>query len=215
MLSSERTRCLPCAAHPALLPFGGVFMEFGSQDEQDREMAALMRAAQGGDSSAYGRLLHEVMPMLRRYVRRSRGFLDAADIEDLVQDVLMSLHAVRATYDPARPFLPWLFAIARNRMADGARRSMRRAAHEVQVEELPVTFADDEANKETNRLGEDDALRSAIAALPPGQRTAVELLKLKEMSLKEAAHASGMSVGALKVAMHRAMTSLEKAMARG
>jgi RNA polymerase sigma-70 factor (ECF subfamily) len=49
-----------------------------------------------------------------------------------------------------------------------------------------------------------------MAALPPGQRQALELMKLQEMSLKEAAAATGMTVGALKVSVHRAMATLRK-----
>ncbi len=51
-------------------------------------------------------------------------------------------------------------------------------------------------------------LRAAVAELPPGQREAVELLKLKEMSLKEASAATGQSETALKVAVHRAVKRL-------
>ena len=47
-----------------------------------------------------------------------------------------------------------------------------------------------------------------MQALPPGQRQAVELLKLQEMSLKEASSVSGLSVAALKVATHRAVKTL-------
>src|SRR3546814_9561090 len=52
-----------------------------------------------------------------------------------------SLHVARATYDPQRPFLPWLMAIARNRMADGARCHARRSRREIAVERLPETFS--------------------------------------------------------------------------
>ena len=184
------------------------------QQTNDRALALLMTAAQAGDSAAYAQLLTAIMPAVRQYVRRVRGFLGAADVEDLVQEVMLSLHAVRATYDPKRPFMPWLLAIARNRMADGARRYVRRAAHEVQVEELPVTFADDETNKEIERQDDVDALKQAIQALPRRQRTAVAMLKLRAMSLKEAAAASGLSIGALKTSMHRAMATLGKALAK-
>jgi RNA polymerase sigma-70 factor (ECF subfamily) len=154
-----------------------------------------------------------VLPAVRQHVRRARGFLGAADVEDLVQDVMLSVHAVRATYDPRRPFMPWLFAITRNRLADGARRHVRRNTHEVQVDELPLAVADEAASKGMERHGDVDALQHAIKALPTRQRTAVEMLKLREMSLKEAAAASGLSIGALKVSMHRAMASLSKALA--
>jgi RNA polymerase sigma-70 factor (ECF subfamily) len=58
--------------------------------------------------------------------------------------------------------------------------------------------------------GDPDALRTAVNALPAGQREAIEMLKLREMSLREASAASGMSIGALKVATHRAMAALRK-----
>jgi RNA polymerase sigma-70 factor (ECF subfamily) len=170
-----------------------------------------MQRAQGGDGRAYGELLRLVTPRLRQAVQ-SRRRLQTCDVEDLVQDILLSLHAARATYDPARPFMPWLMAIARNRIADGARRYVRRAANEVVVGEVPETFAGAGANMLIESYGDREELARAMADLPPGQRRAVELMKLKELSLKEAAVASGMSVGALKVAVHRGMGALRKAL---
>jgi len=113
------------------------------RQSDDQALTTLMQAAQAGDAQAYVRLLKEITPRLRQIVRRQRFFVSAEDIEDLVQDILLSLHAVRASYDPQRPFMPWLMAITRNRLVDGARRYSRRAAHEVQVENIPVTEAGD------------------------------------------------------------------------
>lgn len=187
-----------------------------TQQPNDRAPETLMQAAQAGDARAYGQLLREITPRLRQIVRRQRQFLPPEDIEDLVQDVLISLHAVRATYDPRRPFWPWLIAIARNRLADSARRYARQMAHEVkvdlQIDELPVTFSDDGSNMDTEAYRDPEALRQAIQELSPGQREAIEMLKLREMSLKEAAAASGTSVGALKVSVHRAVAALRKAL---
>jgi RNA polymerase sigma-70 factor (ECF subfamily) len=185
------------------------------QPNQGDRLGALMRAAQDGDSAAYLALLTEIAPLIRRLVQRNRRFLQRSDVEDLVQDILLSLHAVRATYDPARPFLPWLFAIARNRMTDGARRHLRRAGNEVSVAEYPETFSDDEANRQESSYADPVALRRAIGGLPPKQRQAVEMLKLREMSLKDAASATGMSVAALKVSVHRGMIALRKALNAG
>ena len=168
----------------------------------------LMQAAQKGDGAAYAQLLRTITPRIRQVVRRQRGFAGAAEVEDLVQDVLLSVHAVRQTYDPSRPFEPWLSAILRNRLVDGARRYGRIARREVKVEDLDVTFSDLEAKEESADLGDAAALREAVQALPEQQRQAIELLKLKELSLKEAAQVSGTSIGALKVATHRAMATL-------
>lgn len=177
---------------------------------RENDLAKFMRAAQAGDSHSYARLLEEITPRLRRIVRSRRPFLQVEDIEDVVQEILLSVHAVRATYDPERPFIPWLLAIAKNRLADAGRRFARSTAHEVYIENLAVTFSDDPANNSMDSFGDLEDLRTAIEALPPMQRDAIHMLKLREMSLKEAAGASHTTVGALKVATHRAMTALRK-----
>src|SRR5262245_48319437 len=181
------------------------------RQSDDQALTTLMQAAQAGDAQAYVRLLKAITPRLRQIVRRQRFFVSAEDIEDLVQDILLSLHAVRASYDPQRPFMPWLMAITRNRLVDAARRYGRRAAHEVQVQ-LPVTFSDEGANIDSGGYRDPEALRQAIEDLSPAQRAAIEMLKLREMSLKEAAAARGTSIGALKVSVHRAMAALRKAL---
>jgi RNA polymerase sigma-70 factor (ECF subfamily) len=174
------------------------------------DLGQLMRAAQQGDPAAYLRLLRTVAPRIRQIVIRRRAFAGSADVEDLVQDVLLSLHAVRATYDPARPFVPWLLAIVRNRLVDGARRYARTSGREVQIDEDDVTFSEPATNLDIEELGDAQALHDAVRALPDGQREAIQLLKLEELSLKEAAEVSGTSVGALKVATHRAMATLRR-----
>jgi RNA polymerase sigma-70 factor (ECF subfamily) len=173
-----------------------------------------MQAVQSGDARAYARLLREIAPRLRQFIRSQRRTLNAADVEDLVQDVLLSLHAVRATYDPQRPFMPWLLSIAHNRLVDAARRYGRSSAHEHQVENLSVTFGDDATNTESELYRDRDLLTQAIRQLPRRQREAIELLKLRELSLREAAVATGTSVGALKVSVHRAVANLRKTLTK-
>jgi RNA polymerase sigma-70 factor (ECF subfamily) len=176
--------------------------------------ARLMRLAQDGDRPSYEELLREIAPLIRQMIRRRESFpLPPQDVEDLVQDVLLSLHTARATYDPSRPFMPWIAAIVRNRVADGARRAVRLRGNEVAVDRLPETFSADETNRQ-EAFGDAATLRSAITSLPGGQRQAMELLKLREMSLKEASIVSGMTVGALKVAAHRGIRSLRAKLKR-
>jgi len=182
------------------------------RENEQNELGSLMRRAQEGDGNAYLRLLADVTPILRRAIQRERKFLQPADIEDIVQETLVSLHSVRATYDPARPFLPWLLAIARNRSIDAARRYVRVSSNEVSVAEYPETFSEEQTNTIEGVYGDPEALRAAVSRLPAGQRRAVEMLKLREMSLKEASAASGMGVNALKVAVHRGMKALRHAL---
>lgn len=174
----------------------------------DARLTALMHAAQGGDSAAYLELLQTVTPYIRRIVAHRRGFAGREDVEDLVQDILLSLHAAGATYDRRRPFTPWLLAIVRHRLADGARRYASGKAHEVEADDERVTFPHTATKSRTIPSHDTLVLRQAMDALPRGQREAIELIKLQGLSLKEAAAATGSTVGALKVATHRALAAL-------
>lgn len=179
---------------------------------QSDELGRLMHAAQTGDADAYLELLRAITPRIRQVVARQRGFAGPEAVEDLVQDVLLSLHTVRATYDPRRPFMPWLLAILHNRLVDGARRYGKTRTREVAVGDLDVTSGQTAANPNQETSGDVHVLERAIQALPAGQRQAIELLKLRELSLNEASATSGQSVGALKVAAHRAMAALRRAL---
>lgn len=185
-------------------------MEGGKREDP---LAELMSRSQAGDATAYAELLKETARILRRAIHGWRTGLTDEDIEDLIQEILLAVHNVRATYDPSRPFMPWLLAIAHNRFVDGARRYARRGAREVPVDEQNVTLKEPFANTIEETFGESEALQRAIEELPSSQRAAIEMLKLQEMSLKEASEASeasGISIGALKVATHRAMNALRK-----
>ncbi len=173
-----------------------------------------MAQAQDGDGAAYQRLLTAITPRLRAIVGRRISDPDRA--EDVVQEVFLSVHKNRHTYDPKLAFGPWLHTIAERRTMDYLRKAYRLGDREVLVDVYPETFSDDGTNTiEEDALAFDDVdrLMAAMKTLAPGQRKAVELLKLKEMSLKEASEASGMTVASLKVAMHRALKALRAEMA--
>jgi RNA polymerase sigma-70 factor, ECF subfamily len=185
----------------------------GTRAANDADWSHLMARAQDGDRPSYRRLLEDITPFLRSLAVRC--FKGQSDIEDVVQDVLLTVHAVRHTYDPARPFGPWLVAIANRRIIDRLRREMRARSREMALTAAHETFSAHPANHQASPAEaaniadvDEAALRDAIGRLPPDQRQAVTLLKLKEMSLKEAAAASGRSVAALKVATHRAIKGL-------
>lgn len=173
----------------------------------EEDWTVLMARAQTGDPRSYRLLLLGITPYLRSLAHRFG--LGGPDIEDAVQDVLMTIHTIRHTYDPERPFGPWLAAVARHRLLDRLRRRVRQSGRETELTEFHETFAAVETNQ-LERTGEARRLRTAIAELPEGQRRAVELVKLQEMSLKEAAESSGQSEGSLKVAVHRAVRRLRE-----
>jgi RNA polymerase sigma-70 factor (ECF subfamily) len=168
--------------------------------------AGLMAAAQNGDKTSYERLLREVVPFVRAIVAGQHRTADR--IDDVVQDVLLTIHRVRHTYDPGRPFEHWLATIAKRRSIDSLRRRLRTQANETADNEAYETFADPQANRSTEVRDAAEVLGGAISGLTGRQKEAIELLKLKEMSLAEASRASGQSVAALKVNVHRAIKAL-------
>lgn len=171
------------------------------------DWSELMARSQEGDREAYTRLLTEITPYLRSLA--TRRLLNMANVEDAVQDTLLTIHALRHTYDPRRPFGPWLVTIAKRRIIDRFRREARNRSRETTLKPVHETFIADQTNSH-EESADRHTLRKAIDRLPPGQRDAILLLKLEEMSLKEASAASGMSVSALKVATHRALKTLRK-----
>src|SRR5216683_4611389 len=177
---------------------------------RDVDWTILMARAQEGDGAAYRRLLEEVTPYLRSLAASRHR--DPSDVEDAVQDILLTIHAIRQTYDPTRPFRPWLVTIANRRLVDRLRRQGRFRSRETALTSEHETFPADQANIDQD-VADRHELRAALDNLPPRQRQAIRLLKLKEMSLKEAATASGMSIASLKVATHRALKSLRKMLA--
>jgi len=179
-----------------------------SRAARDERWRGLMRAAQDGDNSAYARLLADVLPVVRAMVRRK--WRSANDVEDIVQDVLLSIHVVRHTYDPGRPFGPWLSTITARRIADAARRASSRSANETTVETMPETSSHDETKSDQDVVDDQGEIQRALAGLSPPQRQAIELMKIHGLSLEEASAVTGKSVSALKVTVHRAMKVMRR-----
>ena len=184
------------------------------RDARDLRWSGMMAAAQAGDKRAYEELLRECLPLLRAICRAR--LRDANEAEDAVQDTLLTIHRARGSYDPARPFRPWLVAIAERRTVDRLRSRARRTGREA-----PMEAAGEIASGERGAEAELDAqraaatLRGAVQDLPTAQRTALGLTKIEDLSLAEASRRSGMSVGALKVATHRAIGALRRRFGAG
>lgn len=196
------------AAFPLALGFGvtGAADHGTDRDARDARWSALMAAAQTGNVRAYDSLLRECLPLLRAICRRR--LLNPAEAEDAVQDTLLTLHQVRHTYDPARPFRPWLAAIAERRAIDRLRRHGRRGAREVELS-AAEHVATAEAHQGEARIAARQ-LRDAVAELPQAQRNALQLTKIQDLSLADASQRAGTTVGAMKVATHRALHSLRR-----
>lgn len=169
-----------------------------------------MAAAQQGDRVAYERLLREVLPVVREFVGARMRRLPGA--EDVVQNVLLSIHRARHTYRPEQPFGPWLRAIARNAVTDAQRASTRPEARSVPLEHVEASLSQPPAQGVDRGLSQE--LSDALSELPPQHREAVELIHLRELSVAEAAAHVGISPGALKVRAHRGYKALRARLGR-
>ena len=115
----------------------------------------------------------------------------------------------RQTYDPAQPFTPWLYAIARYKLIDHPRRT-RASVTDVSIEDAEaITAHHDQAASESSR-----DLDHLLERLPPRSRTAIRYVKLDGLSVAETAARTRMSESAVKVTVHRGMKALSAMDAR-
>ena len=175
-------------------------------DSREVELSALMRAANGGDAAAYRQLLRTLTTSLRPIVRSAcaRIGLPQADVEDMVQDVLLAVHLKRHTWDPALPLGPWLRAIARHKVIDGVRRRGRR--DEVDIDDVIETLPAPSDEPPPSRK----ALDKYTEALVGKQREVVRSIGMDGASIAQTARNLSMSEGAVRVALHRGLTALAK-----
>ena len=174
--------------------------------EKEGELAELLRRAQSGDQEAYDRLLRQLAVLARDYASRRAARL--LGVEDFVQDVLVTVHRARQTYDASRPIAPWFYAIVQSRFVDAWRCARRRAIHELPLEDS--TAERPSVPLERTGRSRSDEILGALDALPPLQRRIIRWLKVDDLSVREIALRLRMSEGAVKVAAHRGYTMLRR-----
>ena len=174
--------------------------------EQEQHAGLLMASAQQGDAHAYEELLRLLAKESRGFVGRRVGWADWA--EDIVQEVLLTVHRARGTYDPARPFAPWFYAIASSRLVDALRARKRLVLREVVDDDVLARQQAPATSAAASDLR--DTLAHAVAGLPRMQREVVSLLKYEDLSVREVAHRLGMSEAAVKTTAHRGYKVLRR-----
>jgi RNA polymerase sigma factor (sigma-70 family) len=169
----------------------------GMSEADESGWGALMAAAQSGNGGAYRRLLGEVRAWLVRYFARR---LPPSLVDDAAQDTLIAIHEKRHTYDPSRPFRPWLTAIARYKWIDRLRAMGRQA-----TEPLPDDIAQPDHESAVTSA---TVLRQLLAELKPAQAEAIRLVKIEGLSVEEASARTGQSASLVKVNIHRGLARL-------
>ena len=166
---------------------------------------SLMQQALAGDNVAYEALLRRSAGLLRPYLNKRLN--SPSDAEDVLQEILLSLHKARVTYDGQRPFLPWMFAIARFRLQDHLRAHYKdrlRHAGDLEEAENNLAFAVTESDFSY------ESIREEVHRLPEKQAMILELMHSQGYTAKEVGQKMQMNESAVKVAAHRAYKKLKK-----
>jgi RNA polymerase sigma-70 factor, ECF subfamily len=175
--------------------------------EQEQQAGLLMVRAQQGDQRAYEDALRLLAVVSRGFI--GRRLAGAEWTEDVVQEVLLTVHRARQTYDPARPFAPWFYAIINSRLIDALRSRKRVTLRETPDEDVlaqqPAPVAESSASRDLR-----ETLAHAVSRLPRVQREVVSLLKYEDLSVREVAIRLGMSEAAVKTTAHRGYKMLRR-----
>lgn len=161
----------------------------------------LFRAAQAGEERAYREFLAQATLWLKRYLARR---LATAEVEEVVQETLISLHKARHTWDGTRPALPWIASIARYRLTDHLRKHYAQSKHsEVDIDDFHEILPDTSADVTETAIAY-ESLSKEIESLPERQRRILHLMHAEGFTAKETGAQLGMKESAVKVAAHRA-----------
>ena len=175
---------------------------------QNDRFAEAMSKAQEGDKRAYYDLLQELSIITKR-VLSSRVNNDS-DIEDISQEILISVDKAKASYDPKRLFMPWFMAILNFRLNNYFRKIYRNSEfQEVNYEEISEFISDDSQLDVTNLGIRAEYLEEALMGLPEKQRTIIKMMYVEGFTVKEVAEKLDMSVSAVKVTAHRVYKKLK------
>ena len=169
------------------------------------EIISLFRAGLDGDAVAYQHFLQDITPLLRGVVGRKLPFQDT---EDVVQEILISIHKARHTYDGERPLMPWIMAIVGFRINDALRKAYAGSRREtVNIDEYAEIIADVTELQDAN-----ESIEEILEDVPERERQILTLMHVEGFTAKEAGARLGMKESAVKVAAHRAIKKLREKM---
>lgn len=175
------------------------------EEQKSHVWRELARKSQQGDKRAYGTLLHEIVPYIRAVLSGSLANPDW--IDDISQDVLISVHKSLATYSPDMPFHPWLRSIIQFRKTDFLRKHYKSKQGKESVQHNVEIFGQDVTNPVA--AGELKDIENALDELTDKQKEIIEKIKIQGYSTKEVAKEMGMTDSAVKVSVHRALNKLK------
>lgn len=173
------------------------------------DLAVLLERCGTGDREAfaavYDRVAGRVNGLTRRIVR------DAAQAEEVTQEVLLDVWRKAAAFDPSRgSALSWVLMIAHRRSVDRVRASQSQSARDDGYEShRPPQLADPTAEDATDRV-RSVAVRAAVAQLSEGQRRALEMAYFEGRTHREIAEELEIPLGTAKTRVRDGLRHLRQ-----
>lgn len=185
----------------------------GSRGTDDRipDDDLMVRGAQG-DEIALQMLVNRWERPVFAFLLRMLGSRE--DAQDLCQETFVRMVRSADRYQPQGQFQSWLFRIAGNQARSRLRRRKVLRWFSFDQAEMDPPAPDRSAQQELEREEARAEVRAAIERLPERQREALILKQYQDMSYAEIAEAMGLTVSAVQMLLHRAMTALRKEYAR-
>ncbi|MFK0310011.1 sigma-70 family RNA polymerase sigma factor [Pseudomonas sp. NPDC090233] len=172
---------------------------------RESQLQGMLLRGLAGDAQAYREFLAALALHVRGFLRR-RLQQRPAEVEDLLQEVLLAVHNARHTYQPHQPLTAWVQAIARYKLADYLRRyAHHEALHDLLEDDSELFAASDEIPAHASR-----DLGKLLGRLPERQRLPIVHVKLEGLSVEETAKLTGLSSSAVKVGIHRGLKALAR-----
>lgn len=173
----------------------------------------LLRRLRGGDMAALSELYRKHSGPLYRFALLQCGGADQA--HDIVQETFLALMDAGGKFDPTQGSLGnYLFGVARNLSRRSLEISRRWVSNDSDDEY--DTWADDAPTPMECLLQNEtaEAVRAALAKVPPHFREVVILYEMHDFSYAEAATACGIDIGTVRSRLHRGRALLAKALGR-
>ncbi|MDX1975206.1 MAG: sigma-70 family RNA polymerase sigma factor [Rickettsiales bacterium] len=179
-----------------------------AQNEITAELTRKLLAGLAGDGATYANFLSQLSPILRRVIGRK---IPMSDVEDVLQEVLISIHKARHTYDGERPLMPWVIAITSFRVTDYLRKTYSEMRHQ------RVDIADYENVLEavTESVGENESINEMLDGVGHRERKILSLMHVEGYTASEVGSQLGMKESAVKVAAHRAIKKIRERLKNG
>ncbi|MBB3039665.1 RNA polymerase sigma-70 factor (ECF subfamily) [Hoyosella altamirensis] len=182
----------------------------------DEDLSLAVAAAGRGDRVALSTVLEAIRPAVVRYCRARVGIGERGHVsaDDVAQEVCMAVMTALPRYqDQGRPFMSFVYGIAAHKVADAHRSSARN--RQDPTEDMPDFASGDDGPEDHALLSESSRrVQELLNSLSPEQREILILRVIEGVSAQEAAEIVGSTAGAVRVAQHRALAKLKKAMGR-